>query len=91
MLGSGESHILLGGGGCIAPPVISRTTGPISKIQTPFDSPVHEFSKHGVEFDLAVTDDVRGQVKDKMLDLSGLVTSASKISMSSTKTTNRHG
>ena len=35
-----------------ASPVISQTTGPISKIQTPFDSPVRELSKYGVKFDL---------------------------------------
>ena len=39
-LGSGGSHILLGGGGGrprIRPRVISQTTGPIFKIETPFD------------------------------------------------------
>ena len=38
------------------PPVIFQTTGPISKVQTPFDSPVHALSKQGVKFDLEVTD-----------------------------------
>ena len=92
-LGSGESHILLGGGGGVkAFPVICQTTGPISKIQTPFDSPVRELSKHGVKFDLDVTDNVKGQVKVRMFDFSGLVTSASTISMlSANKARNRHG
>ena len=35
----------------------------------------------GQKFDLEVTDDVRGQVKRRIFDFSGLVTSASKISM----------
>ena len=81
-LGSGESHILLAGGGrIIPPPVISQTTGPIPKIQTLFDSPVRELSKHGVKFDLEVTDDVTGQIKVRMFNFSGLVTSASAISI----------
>ena len=63
------------------PPVISQTTEPISKIQTPFDSSVREISKHGVTFDLDVTDDVTSRVEVGMFDTSGLVTSASTISM----------
>ena len=59
--GSGESHILLGGG--ISAPVISKTTGPISIIHTPFDSPVRELSKHGVKVDLEIIDDVTGEAK----------------------------
>ena len=86
-LGSGESHILLGAGR-IGPPVISQTTGPISKNQTPFDSPVRELSKHGVKYDLEVTDDVTGQFKVRMLDFSGLLTSASTISMLSANKVN---
>ena len=78
-LGFGESHSVRGGR--VGPFVISQTTGPISKIQAPFDSPVRELSKHGVKFDLHVTDDVTGQVKVKMFTFSGLVTSASRISM----------
>ena len=70
------------------PTVISQTTEPISKIQTPFDSPVCELSKHGVKFDLDATDDVTGQVKVRMFDFSGLVTSASTISMLSTNKAN---
>ena len=69
----------IGGGGGHRPPVISQTTGPISKIQTHFDIPVRELSKHGVKFDLDVTDDVTDQVKIRMFDFSGLVTSASQI------------
>ena len=79
-MGSGESHILLGGGGAFRF-VISQTTGPISKIQQTFDSSVRELSKHGVKFYLEVTDDVTGQVKVRMFQFSGLVTSASTISM----------
>ena len=91
-LGSGESHILLGGGGgggVSASRVVSQTIGPISKMQTiPFDSPARELSKHYLKFDLEVTDDVTGQVKIRMLDFSGLVTSASTISMLSANEAN---
>ena len=73
LLGSGESHILLEGGGAYRPPIISQSTGPISKIQTPFDSPVRDISKQGVKFDLYVTDDVKGHVV-AMFDISGLLT-----------------
>ena len=68
--------------------MISQTTGPISKTQTPFDSPLRELSKHGVEYDLEVTDDVTGRVKVGMFDISGFVTSASKISMFSANKAN---
>ena len=72
-----------GGGGGVgkAPPEISQTTGPISKFQTPFGSPVRELPGQGQKFDPEVTDDVTGQVKVRIFDFSGLVTSASKISM----------
>ena len=60
-LGSGETHILLGGG-AYRPPIISQTTRPISKMQKLFDSPVRELSKHGANFNLEVTDDVTGRV-----------------------------
>ena len=70
-----------GGGGAKAPPEISQTTGPISKFQTPFDSPVCELPVKGQKFNPEVTDDVTGQVKVRIVDFSGLVTSASKISM----------
>ena len=60
-----------GGGESIGPVVTSQTTGPIPKIQTPFDSRVRELSKHGVKFDLEVID-VTGQVKVRMLGLFGL-------------------
>ena len=76
------THPVRGGGGAgVSPPVVSQTTGPISEIQTPFDSPVRELSKHGEKFDLEVTDDVTDQVIVGMFDFSGLVTSACKISM----------
>ena len=71
-----------GGGGGKGPHEISQTTGPISKFQTPFDSPVRELPVKGQKFDPAeVTDDVTGQVKGIIFYFSGLVTSASKISM----------
>ena len=38
---------------------------------------VCELSTHDVKFDLGATDDVSGQVKARMFDFSGLVTSAS--------------
>ena len=80
-----------GGGGGKGPPHISETTGPISKFQAPFDSPVYELSEQGKKIDLEVTDDVTGQVKVRIFDFSGLVTSASKISMLSAKSMKRHG
>ena len=67
------------GGGGKAPSEISQTTGPISKFQTPFDNPVRELPVQDKKFDPEVTDDVTGQVKVRVLDFSGLVTSASKI------------
>ena len=70
-----------GGGGQRAPPEISQTTGPISKFQTPFDSPVRELPKQCQKFDPEVTDDVTDQVKVSIFDFSGLVTSESKILM----------
>ena len=77
-----------GGGGQRPPPEISQTTGPISKFQTPFDSPVRELPVQGQKFDPEVTDDVTGQVKVRIFDFSGLVTSASKISMLSANKAN---
>ena len=77
-----------GGGGAKGPPEISQTTGPISKFQTPFDSPVRELPVQGEKFDPEVTDDVTGQVKVRIFDFSGLVTSASKISMLSANKAN---
>ena len=67
--------------------MISRTTGPISKIQTPFDRPLRELSEQGVNFDLEVTDDVTSQVKVEIFDCSGLMRLASKISMLSASKT----
>ena len=77
-----------GGGGAKAPPEISQTTGPMSKFQTPFNSPVRELPVQGQKFDPEVTDDVTGQVKVRIFDFSGLVTSASKISMLSANKAN---
>ena len=87
-LNSRESHILWGGAYRPPPHVISQTTRPISTIQTPFDSPEREISKHGVKFDLKVTDDVTGQVKVRMFDFSVLVTLASTILMLSANKAN---
>ena len=61
---------------------------PISKFQTPFDSPVRELPVQGQKFDPEVTDDVTGRVKVRIFDFSGLVTSASKISMLSANKAN---
>ena len=44
-------------------PEISQTTGPISKFQTPFDSPVREQPVQGQKFNPEVTDDVTGQIQ----------------------------
>ena len=87
-LNSRESHILWGAYRP-PPPVVSQTTRPISKIQTPFDSPVCELSKHGVKFDLEVNDDVTGQVKFRMFDFSVVVTLASTILMLSANKANQ--
>ena len=70
-----------GGGGKAPSPEISQITVPISKFQTLFDSPVRELPVQGQKFELEVTDDVTGQVKVRIFDFSGFVTSASKISM----------
>ena len=77
-----------GGGPKGPPPEISQTTGPISKFQTPFDSPVRELPVQGQKFDPEVTDDVTGQVKVRIFDFSDLVTSASKISILSANKAN---
>ena len=76
------------GGGQSPPPEISQTTGPISKFQTSFDSAVRELPVQGQKFDPEVTDDVTGQIKVRIFDFSGLVTSASKISMLSANKAN---
>ena len=77
-----------GGGGAKGPPEISQTTGPISEFQTPFDCPVRKLPVQGQKFDPEVTDDVTGQVKVRIFDFSGLVTTASKISMLSANKAN---
>ena len=69
------------GGGAFRPPCDLPNYLPISKFQTPFDSPVRELSKHGEKFDLEATDEVTGQIKVRMFDFWGLVTSTSTISM----------
>ena len=79
-----------GGGGGVhsPPPEISKSTGLISKFQTPFDSPVRELPVQGQKFGMEVTDNVTGQVKVRIFDFWGLVTSASKISMLSANKAN---
>ena len=71
-----------------APPLIFETTGPILKIQAAFESPEKNCRRKTNFIDLGVTSDVTGQVKVKMFDISGLVTSASKIAMLSTNKAN---
>ena len=83
-----DSNTSCWGGPKGPPPEISQTTGPISKFQAPFDSPVRELPVQGKKFDLEVTDDVTGQVKVRIFDFPGLVTSASKISMLSANKAN---
>ena len=80
--------ITLGRGAISSPPLISETTGPILKIQAAFESPGKKIRGKTNFVDLGVTSDVTGQVKVKMFDISGLVTSASKIAMLSTNKAN---
>ena len=88
-LGSGKLHSVGGGGGRIAPcDLPNYWSDAISKIQTPFDSPVSELSKHDKKCELEVTGDVTGQIKVRIFNFSGLVTSASTISMLSANNTN---
>ena len=77
-------------GGAISspPPLISETTGPLVKIQTALESPGKNFRGKTNCIDLRVTSDVTGQVKVKMFDFSGLVTSVSKIAMLSSNKAN---
>ena len=71
-----------GGGGGVSVPVIFYTTGPISKIQTLFDSPVgmHVNFPNNV-WNLTVIDYVTGQIKGEIFDYSGFMKLAIKISM----------
>ena len=61
------------------PPSDLRNYWTDSKIQAEFESPGK--TVEGKKIDLVVTSDVTGQVKVKMFDFSGLVTSASKTAM----------
>ena len=65
LVGSVYNATWWGGGLFFSPPRISETTGRIRKIQTTFESTV-KFAEGNTIFDLEVTDDVTGQVKDKM-------------------------
>ena len=78
-----------GGGGAKGPtPEIYQTTGPISKFQTAFNSSVRDLPEQGKTNYPENTDDVTGQFKVRIFDFSGLVTSASKISISSANKAN---
>ena len=68
--------------------LVTRPAGGGGECQTTFDSPVRELAVQGQKFDPEVTDDVTGQVKVRIIDFSGLVTSASKISMLSANKAN---
>ena len=69
-------------------PLSSGNTGPILKIRAAFESPGKTVEGKTYFIDLGCTSDATGQVKVKMFDYSGLVTSASKIAMlSSNKAT----
>ena len=74
-------------GAISSPPLISETIGPIVKIQAAFES-LEKLSGKTNFIDLGVTSDVTSQVKVKMFDFSGLVTSASKIAMLSSNKAN---
>ena len=58
------------GEGGVLPSRVSQTTGPTSKIHTPFDSLLRDLFKRGIHIDLEVIDDVTVQVKVKMFDFS---------------------
>ena len=83
-----NTSCLGGGGGGARPPLRSQ------KLLDRFPN----FKRHSIALyvnypykvknDLEVTDDVTGQVKVRMFDFSGLVTSASKMSMLSTNKAN---
>ena len=64
--------------------------GPRSQnsLQEALESPGKNCRRKTNFIDLGVTSDVTGQVKVKMFDISGLVTSASKIAMLSTNKAN---
>ena len=70
-----------GGGGGKGPPEISQTTGPISKFQSHSIALYVNYPSKVKQFEMEVTDDFTGQVKSRIFGFSGLVTSASKISM----------
>ena len=80
-----------GGGGAKGPWDLPNS-GPISKFQTPFDSPRRELpialDEQGKKIYLEVTGDVTGQVEVRIFDFSGLVTSASIMSMLSANKAN---
>ena len=75
-------------GGAISSPLLSETTGPILKNSSGIWKPWKNCRRKTNFIDLGVTSDVTCQVKVKMFDISGLVTSASKIAMLSTNKAN---
>ena len=79
----------LGGGGAISsPPSDLRNYWTDSKNSSGIWKPWKNCRGKTNFIDLGVTSDVTGQVKIKMFDISGLVTSASKIAMLSTNKAN---
>ena len=82
------SHTFCWEGGVLPPCELPNYWTDFQNLKS-FDSFVCKISKHRVKFDLEVTDDVTGQVKVRMFDFSGLVTSASTISMLSANKANK--
>ena len=77
-----------GGGGNFEPPSDLRNYWTDSKNSSGIWKPWKNCQGKTNFIDLGVMSDVTGQVKVKMFDISGLVTSASKIAMLSTNKTN---
>ena len=78
----------VGGGGYFEPPSDLRNYWTDSKNSSGIWKPWKNCRGKTNCIDLGVTSDVTGQVKVKMFDISGLVTSASKIAMLSTNKAN---
>ena len=76
------------GGGYFEPPSDLRNYRTDSKNSSGIWKPWKNCWGKTIFFDLGVTSDVTAQVKVKMFDISGLVTSASKIAMLSTNKAN---
>ena len=78
-----------GGGGYFEPPSDLRNNWTDSKNSNGIWKPWKNCRGKTIFIDLGVTSDVTGQVKVKMFDISGLVTSASRIAMLSTNKANQ--